>query len=136
MTDAAARKKTDLSGLWHGLYTYQVASPPTHFTANMRMDGIGLSGSIKEAAINEAGAPLNLAATLAGSLNGHAVSFAKTYDGRHGWMHTVLYEGDLNVDASEIEGVWTIPGEWSGRFLMIRAPGMTETIARRQYEKV
>jgi hypothetical protein len=136
MTDAAGRKKTNLSGLWHGLYTYQVASPPTHFTATIRMAGPSLSGSIKEAAVNEAGAPLDLSASLSGSLAGHAVSFAKTYDGMHGWMHTVHYDGDLNDDASEIEGVWTIPGEWSGRFLMIRAPGMTETIARQVYDRV
>lgn len=136
MTQAAGRKKADLSGLWHGLYTYQAAAPPTHFTATIRMAGAALSGAIKEAAVNEAGAPLDLSATLAGSLSGQSVSFAKTYDGQHGWMHTVLYDGDLNDDASEIEGVWTIPGEWSGRFLMIRAPGMTEAIARQVYERV
>jgi hypothetical protein len=126
----------NLSGVWHGLYTYQLAAPPTHFMATILMTGFALSGAIKEAAINETGAALDLSATLAGSLCGRAVSFAKTYEGMHGWMHTVLYDGDLNGDASEIEGVWTIPGEWSGRFLMIRAPGMTETIARQAYERV
>jgi len=31
-----------------------------------------------------------------------------------------MYAGTLNGDRTEIEGIWTVPRSWSGRFLMIR----------------
>jgi hypothetical protein len=45
----------------------------------------------------------------------------KTYDGLGGVYNMVLYQGVLSADGTEISGDWTIPGDWSGRFVMIRS---------------
>ena len=61
-----------------------------------------------------------LYATLAGSRQGSAVAFRKTYDAAIPGYHVVDYAGTLNADATEIEGRWTIAGAGSGKFMMIR----------------
>ena len=52
---------------------------------------------------------------------GSAVRFVKTYDGSKPNYTTVVYEGTVSADATEIEGRWRIPRSWSGKFLMIRS---------------
>ncbi len=126
----------NLTGVWHGLYEYQVKSPPTHFVATVIASGGFVSGSTHEAVTGRRGAPLTVFASIYGSRLGDAVEFQKTYDGTGGWTHLVRYEGTLNADATEIEGFWVIHSGWIGRFLMIRSAGMTEEIARRAYERV
>jgi hypothetical protein len=60
----------------------------------------------------------------------------KTYDGSGGWSHAVRYAGVLTDDHSEIEGTWTLPGGWSGRFLMVRSTGRSVEVARKAFERL
>jgi hypothetical protein len=122
-----------LTGIWHGLYSYPAYLEPVYFVATLISSGRGFSGTTHEAVTGRSGAPLMLFASLAGSQAGYSVTFSKTYDGSGGWCHTVGYDGILNATATEIEGRWTLPNAWSGRFLMIRAAGADETAVRKAF---
>jgi hypothetical protein len=76
-----------------------------------------------------------LYATVLGSREDCAVAFVKTYDGANPHYRTVTYEGTLSRDGTEIEGHWIVPGNWSGKFLMIRSAGKAETVARHVFER-
>jgi hypothetical protein len=64
--------------------------------------------------------------------HGDAVSFVKTYDGSNPNYRSVTYEGTVNGDATEIEGRWKIPRDWSGKFLMIRSGDQPQAAAKRE----
>jgi hypothetical protein len=126
----------NLTGVWHGLYSYAAYREPVYFVATLIDTGSMIAGTTHESEIGESGAPLTLFASIDGQKNGHSVSFTKSYDGSGGWDHSVAYDGELSTDCSEIEGQWTIAGKASGRFLMIRNRGVTESVMRKAYEKV
>ncbi len=130
-----AEPKQSLTGVWQGLYSYPAFREPVYFVATLIQAGTMLSGSMQEAEVGRNGAPLKLFAYLSGSKVENAVMFSKNYDGGGGWDHAVHYEGMINGDATEIEGRWQIPNDWSGRFLMIRSPGATESMARKKFVK-
>lgn len=125
----------NLTGVWHGLYTYPEFFEPVYFMASLIHSGSILSGTIHESEVGETGAPLTLYAGVSGSVDRPGVEFAKTYDGSGGWSHTVMYSGLLSSDGSEIEGSWTVAG-WSGRFLMMRSRQASEAKLREVFEKV
>jgi hypothetical protein len=129
----------NLTGVWHGLYSYQAYREPVYFVATLIDGGSFLSGSTHESEIGETGAPLTLFASIDGSRSGSSVDFIKSYDGSGGWSHSVSYGGQLNADATEIEGQWHVAnsnaGKASGKFLMIRSRGATETVVRHAFEK-
>jgi hypothetical protein len=127
--------KQALTGVWHGLYSYPRYSEPVYFMATLIEAGKHLSGSTHEAVQGSRGSPLTVYAMLDGVQDENAVSFTKLYDGSGGWKHKVLYSGTLSADRLEIEGEWHIPGDWSGRFLMIRSGGASEEVVRKVYEK-
>jgi hypothetical protein len=135
-----AEKNQSLTGVWHGLYSYDVAMAPVYFVATL-MSGYGwISGTSHEAANEMPGQALTLFATLGGSVNGANIGFIKTYDGTNGWSHAVPYVGTLSPDATEIEGTWEIKETGyltsTGRFLMIRSFGANEAVVREVYERV
>ena len=127
------RGAASLTGLWHGLYSYPAQLRPVFFVATLISHGAGFSGRTEEATVGTAGAPLALGAALAGRAEGGTVDFTKTYEGA--WRHAVLYAGRLSADHTEIEGAWTIPGVWSGRFLMRRGERADEVELRRAWEE-
>ena len=43
----------------------------------------------------------------------------------------MIYAGAVNADHTEIEGDWTVPGVWSGKFLMIRNRGQAQAVTRK-----
>jgi hypothetical protein len=131
-----AQPKHSLTGVWHGLYSYPRYLEPVYFVATLIHGGTLFSGSIHEADIGRTGAPLSYFAYVSGNKHENAITFTKTYDGSGGRDHAVHYDGMINGDATEIEGTWSIEGDWGGRFLMIRSPGATETIARQVFAKV
>ncbi|MGL4242261.1 MAG: hypothetical protein ACRCTI_14220 [Beijerinckiaceae bacterium] len=131
-----AMPKDSLTGVWHGLYQYAVYREPVYFVATLIDAGSFISGTTHESEVGESGAPLTLFAAIEGSKSGVSVDFTKTYDGSGGWDHTVSYEGHLNADCSEIEGMWRIGVEAFGRFLMIRSRGATEEVARKRFVSV
>jgi hypothetical protein len=123
-----------LTGVWQGIYDYPAGGGPTvPFTATLIEAGQSLSGSVHEPCLMQDARDETLFATLAGSRHGSAVRFVKTYDGSNPNYGTVVYEGIVNGDATEIEGRWRIPRSWSGKFLMIRSgeqPAEAEEHAR------
>jgi hypothetical protein len=111
-----------LTGVWQGIYDYPSGGGPTvPFTATLIEAGQSLSGSVHEPCLMPGHRNDTLFATLLGTRDGSAVRFIKTYDGSNPNYTTVVYEGTVNADATEIEGRWRIPRSWSGRFLMIRS---------------
>ncbi|KSB87481.1 hypothetical protein AS593_08175 [Caulobacter vibrioides] len=129
MSDATA----NLTGVWQGLYSYPEASAPVAFTATVLESGAWVSGSVHEVAYDEYGVA-EVFATLLGRRSGASVTFTKTYDGSGGWNHDVLYAGTVSDDGTEVEGSWSIPGVWSGKFLMIRSQGPREASLRQVFE--
>jgi hypothetical protein len=111
-----------LTGVWQGIYSYPPGTqPPVAFTATLIETGNSLSGSVHEPCTIGGSPNEMLFFSLNGSRQGMAVNFVKTYHGTNPYYGTVLYDGAVNDDATEIEGRWRIPGDWSGRFLMIRS---------------
>jgi hypothetical protein len=91
------------------------------FTALVQDVADLLSGSIDEVVPGDGATSQSLSATMQGRRQGREVIFLKTYDEPSRSYDTVQYAGELSSDGTEIEGTWTIPGSWSGTFLMIRS---------------
>lgn len=112
----------DLSGDWIGNYSYPGELEPVPFEATLFESGGQLTGETKEP-----GHTLDMGeiahALLHGSRTGSEVAFTKVYDMIE--HEPILYEGTVDDTATEIQGSWTIVGEWSGSFLM-RRPGAAE----------
>ena len=113
----------DLSGLWNGLFSYAPGRgrEPVAFSAALTERDGWIEGSTSE--IGEAGEARGetLAATLQGRRAGLSVTFLKTYDKAFRGYDAVQYVGEVRNDGEEIAGKWTVPGSWSGAFLMIRS---------------
>lgn len=126
--------EADLSGRWTGIYSYPSQFPPNTFEATIR-DSAGLiSGVIVQPPEFFEPAAGNQHAVIDGSKEGATIRFVKIYDDLS--RPTPHYEGVIQPGGDEIEGRWTIPGDWSGTFMMIRASGAEEKIARKETEKV
>jgi hypothetical protein len=123
-----------LTGVWNGLYSYPHSLPPVSFTAILIESGASFSGTTHEPG-KSVGVSGVAYATLEGQRTGSSITFAKTYDGG-GASHAVLYDGRINENVTEIEGRWRVPGNWSGKFLMIRAGGKDEAVRAEKLEPV
>jgi hypothetical protein len=128
-----ADRADSLTGIWHGVFSYPHERSPVSFVATLIEAGRALSGTTHEPCAVGGRPGETLFAMLDGSRQDSAVAFVKTYDGANPLYRTVAYEGRVSGDRTEIEGRWTIPGVWSGRFLMIRSPGKGEKVARKAY---
>jgi hypothetical protein len=126
----------DLTGVWNGLYSYPRAKEPVSFLATLAETDTWLSGVTEEIASAGTMRGQTITATLQGRRTAHAVTFLKTYDDLPHGYDTVHYTGDVNDDGSEIEGRWTIPGVWSGKFLLIRANRRAIALTRDVAEQV
>jgi hypothetical protein len=123
----------DLTGVWHGRFTYPHSFEPGTFVATLVEAASRLSGMIEEPCTIGLAAGTTLHAAVSGARRDSAVAFLKTYDGTGGWVHTVAYEGALSGDGMEIEGRWRVSGAWSGSFLMIRSTGLPEAVEREEF---
>jgi hypothetical protein len=122
----------NLTGFWHGQYSYPVATrAPVPFRANLIQSEDCLGGSVTERALPGR----TLYATINGRRDGNTVSFLKVYEANSGPYTSVAYSGVVSADGLEIDGDWIAAG-WSGRFLMIRAGGVATKIARKIHEEV
>lgn len=126
----------NLTGVWQGLYSYPTARKAGHFTATLIETGSSLGGSTSEIWPSGPQAGNIVIAMLSGRLSGRSVTFTKTYEGPGKPNHSVEYEGTLTDDFLEIEGRWFVPGNWAGRFLMIRSGGRSVEVAREAFERV
>ena len=124
----------DLSGRWRGIYNYPAHFPPNRFEATIRDSGGLITGEITQP--GEIFEPPGTVqhAVIEGRREGGTVSFVKFYDDLA--RPTPHYRGTIQPGGDEIEGEWTIPGDWSGTFLMIRGAKATEGAARRVSERV
>ena len=124
----------DLTGDWRGIFNYPPtdlgAAPPTEFAATLQDAGGVLSGHTVEPGMRGG----TLTARIDGRRAGVAVAFVKLYDDeRDGDYDTVAYQGEVDAEGLEITGRWTIPGGWSGTFIMVRERGVeAETEAARR----
>jgi len=121
----------DLTGAWHGQYSLPHAvSAPVPFDASLIATDDFLGGTITEKATQGAARGRILCASISGTRAGNLVSFIKTYEPECEPYTTVTYEGVVSGDGQEISGDWSI-GNWTGRFLMIRAAGVSTPATRR-----
>jgi hypothetical protein len=135
LSDRSGSNAESLTGVWHGLYSYPIARAPVSFVATLIESASAVSGTTHEPCAFGGSPNEVLYATLLGSRQDSAVAFVKTYDGANPHYGTVTYEGTLSRDGTEIEGRWIVPGNWSGKFLMIRSAGKAETVARHVFER-
>ena len=112
--------ETNLSGRWHGFYNMPFEGPPTPFEAELFDTGGLLSGETSEEGDSPDCYGLILHAVIEGRRDTDRVSFTKRYDYLPRADYAILYEGRLAAGDDEIEGRWTIPGVWSGTFMMVR----------------
>jgi hypothetical protein len=116
------------------MFRYPALYPPNTFEATLRDAGGLVSGIIVQP--NEFFEPAGglQHAVIEGSHDGSTLTFIKIYDdlGRV----TVHYRGTILTGGNEIEGMWSIPGNWSGTFFMLRAPGAEEGVSERIAEDV
>jgi hypothetical protein len=120
-----------LTGVWHGLYAGDSARRHVNFVATLLETVSFVSGATHEPRA-VGGTPGDvLFATLMGDRAARSVRFTKSYEVADADYTVVEYEGTLSTDGTEIDGRWTIPGNCSGTFLMIRS-SQTEAVRSRK----
>jgi hypothetical protein len=134
MNGGVAPAGVNLTGVWHGLYVYPHGHGSVSFVATLIETESWVSGSTHEPSLFGDCPSGTLFATLLGNRSGKAIAFVKTYEAPG--YGRVEYAGTLNHDATEIEGRWTIPAVWSGRFLMIRSTSLAAMRARKASVRV
>jgi len=124
----------DLSGQWSGIYNYPALYPPNTFEASIRDTGGLITGVITQPGEFFEPPGTVQTAVIEGRREGSQLSFIKIYDdlGRP----TPHYHGVIQPGGDEIDGEWTIPGNWSGTFLMVRGPRGGAAVERKATEKV
>ena len=126
----------DLTGVWNGTYVQSRVGMVT-FLATLIETGGALGGNVTDPCIRPdclVGGTHN--ASIAGHRSGSAVSFIKRYEPSGCGYDTVLYEGVVNADATEIDGRWRLPGTTaSGTFLMVRADKTAEAVVAEERKK-
>lgn len=125
----------NLTGVWMGLFSYPGHRRAGNFTATLIETASALTGSTSEIWLSPPRAGETVFAMLQGRRHGRDVRFTKSYEGPERPNHSVEYEGYLADDFLEIEGRWFIPGNWAGRFLMIRSGGRAIEVAREAFER-
>jgi len=125
----------NLTGVWQGLFSYPHCYRAAPFTATLIQVGACFTGSTTETAVGGPRDGMVVSALLSGRRVGRHVTFTKQYEGPEEPNHLVEYEGSLSDDFMEIDGRWFIPGNWAGRFLMIRSGGRSVEAAREAFEK-
>lgn len=123
-----ARDPLDLTGMWHGTYTYPAnEGPATPFLATIDDSAGSLSGSIIEP--DTLFGQGTLEAVIAGHRSGAALDFVKSYvGGLVGYEHAVDYVGRVSGDGLLVTGVWSLL-EFDGSFEMERDAAAEEPAA-------
>ncbi len=111
----------DLSGVWHGQFSYPNIQQPAAFVASLIERNALFDGDTEEVGAAGDAAGRTLTATLQGRRSEREITFLKLYDGAFDGYDAVQYVGEVSDDGSEILGRWSIAGALSGDFMMIRA---------------
>ncbi|KQN24910.1 hypothetical protein ASE86_01070 [Sphingomonas sp. Leaf33] len=125
MTNAAA---DNLTGRWHGRYTYVEDGWSNDFAAELHDVGGVLAGETREASDQPDDLHPEQTAFITGSHVGSSVTFIKRYDEMH--RDAVFYDGTVDADGDEIFGRWNIGEDLSGTFIMIRP--LAEEVEQRE----
>jgi hypothetical protein len=124
----------DLSGRWSGIFSYPSLFPPNGFEAEIRDSGGLITGVITQPREHfEPPGPVRQA-MIEGRREGDIVTFVKFYDDLD--RPTPHYHGRIQSGGDEVNGEWTIPGDWSGTFIMIRAGEVGETVEEQASEEL
>lgn len=113
----------NLTGIWHGTYSYPGATAAVPFTLSLLDSNGTLTGTTYEVGTVPPARGLPLYGAIVGSRSGRLAEFRKTYHQEFaatGYNATISYEGAVNDAATEIAGDWRIPNAWAGNFRMIR----------------
>lgn len=134
MDQPSTSSPLNLTGVWHGLYSYPVAMPSVPFVATLSDQGGWFDGTRRSAAsaTRRAGA---LTASLQGRRSGRSITMLKIYHRASVHNDSVRYVGDLNEDSSEINGAWRVASNWSGTFLTIRQRAVATALSREAEER-
>jgi hypothetical protein len=124
----------DLTGQWSGIYNYPAHYPPNTFEATIRDSNGLITGVITQPGEFFEPAGTVQQSVIDGSRDGSTLRFVKVYDDLA--RPTPHYHGIVQPGGDEIEGEWTIPGDWSGTFLMIRGSRESDALDRRIEEEV
>lgn len=124
-----------LTGVWNGAFRQRLMGS-VNFTATLIESGNQITGSTHEPCMQFDCPRRTHLATLAGDRRGRTVSFVKSYDPPGFGYDTVAYCGELNSDATEIAGIWTIGSGFSGEFVMTRPGRNTKVRERRKLATV
>lgn len=125
----------NLTGVWHGLYSYPVAMPSVSFVATLSDQGGWFDGVTEETGTVGDAVGRTLTASLQGRRSGHSITMLKIYHGPSTAYDSVHYAGELSEDGAEISGTWRVAGNWSGTFLMIRQRAVATAQSREAAEK-
>ncbi|TMM46227.1 hypothetical protein [Qipengyuania marisflavi] len=126
----------DLTGQWHGTYTYpRNYGPATPFLATIEDQAGSLFGSIIEPDAFH-GSQETMEAAIAGHRAGRSVDFTKTYRGQQfGYENPVDYVGQLSSDGLSVSGVWSLI-EHNGTFEMFREISLSAQVEDEASEEV
>lgn len=119
-----------MTGRWDGIFNYPHDLPPNGFTATLIEQGGAITGETEEVGDTDPGEGETLHALIDGTRIGSAVNFTKHYDRVDRAPFPVRYDGTLSPEGDEIAGEWTIPGIWSGTFIMVRQIGAVEEVGQ------
>ena len=124
----------DLTGEWTGIYNYPRLYPPNNFEASIRDVGGIITGVIRQP--GEVMEPRTLVqhSVIEGRRSGSEVRWVKIYDDLN--RATPHYRGTILPGGDEVQGEWTIPGDWSGTFFMIRGAKAKAAEERKVSEEV
>jgi len=125
----------NLTGVWRGLYAYQVARAPVSFVATLSDQGGWFDGTTEETGSVGDTVGRTLTASLQGRRSGRSITMLKIYHGASEYYDSVHYAGALNEDGTEINGTWRISASWSGTFLMIRQRAVATALSREATER-
>ena len=125
----------NLTGVWHGLYSYPVAMPSVPFVATLSDQGGWFDGTTEETGSVGDVVGRTLTASLQGRRSGRSITMLKIYHGPSAYYDSVHYAGDLNEDGTEISGTWRVAANWSGTFLMIRQRAVATALSREAAER-
>ncbi len=112
--------RLNLTGLWHGTFSYPHLMPPNGFLAELREFNGAVTGEISERSDASRDKGQTKLALVNGSRTGSNVVFVKRYDDLRRAQTPVHYTGVVNGSGDEITAAWEIPGHWAGTFIMVR----------------
>jgi hypothetical protein len=125
----------NLSGVWHGLYSYPVAMPSVPFVATLSDRGSWFDGTTEETGTVGDAVGRTLTASLRGRRSGRSITMLKIYHGPSADYDSVHYSGELNEDGTEINGTWRVATTWVGTFLMVRQRAVAAALSLEAAER-